>query len=213
MKIAILGSGQVGEVLANGFLTHGYAVMRGSRDPSKLEKWKSGATGDASIGTFADTAKWGEVVVLAVKGTAAEEAVELAGVANLAGKTVLDATNPIKEAPPVNGVLQFFTGPNESLMERLQAKALEANFVKCFSCVGNALMVDPVLPQKPTMFICGNNAEAKQRAADILTDFGWETADFGAVESARAIEPLCMLWCIPGMRGGSWMHAFKLLQA
>lgn len=213
MKIAILGTGQVGDVLANGFLKHGYAVMRGSREPSKLEAWKSGAKGDASIGTFAEAAKWAEVVVLAVKGTAAVSAVELAGPANLAGKTVLDATNPIADKPPVNGVIQFFTGPNESLMETLQAKAPDAHFVKCFSCVGNAFMIDPVFPQKPTMFICGNSDEAKQRAADILTDLGWESADFGGVEGARAIEPLCMLWCIPGMRGGSWSHAFKLLQA
>ncbi|MCX5746368.1 MAG: NAD(P)-binding domain-containing protein [Proteobacteria bacterium] len=212
MKIAILGTGQVGEVLANGFLKHGYAVMRGSREPAKLEKWKSTAMGEASIGTFADAAKWGEVVVLAVKGVAAESAVDLAGVANLAGKPVLDATNPIAELPPVNGVIQFFTGPNESLMEKLQAKAPAAHFVKCFSCVGNAFMIDPAFAQKPTMFICGNDAEAKQTTTAILTKVGWETADFGAVESARAIEPLCMLWCIPGMRGGSWTHAFKLLQ-
>ena len=213
MKIAVLGPGPVGDVLSNGFLKHGYAVKRGTREPAKLDKWKSGASGDASTGTVAEAAAWAEVVVLAVKGTAAETYVELAGAANLAGKTVLDATNPIAEKPPVNGVLQFFTGPNESLMEKLQAKAPAAHFVKCFSCVGNAFMIDPVLPSKPTMFICGNDAEAKQRATDILTDVGWEAADFGAAESARAIEPLCMLWCIPGLRGGSWSHAFKLLQA
>jgi hypothetical protein len=212
MKIAILGSGQVGEALGNGLLKHGHAVMRGSREPAKLEAWKATAKGEASIGTFADAAKWGEVAILAVKGSAAKSAVELAGPANLAGKLVMDATNPIADAPPVNGVIQFFTGPNESLMEQLQAAAPAAHFVKAFSCVGNAFMIDPPFASKPTMFICGNDAKAKQQTTDLLASVGWETADMGAVESARAIEPLCMLWCIPGMRGGSWTHAFKLLQ-
>lgn len=212
MKIAILGSGSVGEALGNGFLKHGHAVMRGSREPAKLEPWKASAKGEASIGTFADAAKWGEVAILAVKGSAAKSCIELAGPANLADKLVMDATNPIADAPPVNGVIQFFTGPNESLMEQLQAVAPAAHFVKAFSCVGNAFMIDPPFASKPTMFICGNDAKAKQQATDILTSVGWETADMGAVESARAIEPLCMLWCIPGMRGGSWTHAFKLLQ-
>ena len=213
LKIAVLGSGQVGEALANGFLKHGHAVMRASREPAKLEGWKSSAKGDASIGTFAEGAAWGEVVILAVKGTAAIHVIDLAGVANLAGKTVLDTTNPIADGkPPVNGVIQFFTGPNESLMEALQAKAPDAHFVKCFSCVGNSLMIDPAFTSPPTMFICGNDDGAKQQTTEILTQVGWETADMGAVEAARAIEPLCMLWCIPGMRGGSWTHAFKLLQ-
>ena len=205
----ILGSGDVGKTLALGFKRHGHTVTIGSREGTKLTDWS--AEHGIPEAPFAGAVAGAEVVVLAVAGRVAEELVASLADA-LAGKIVLDATNPIAGAP-VGGILPFFSGPNDSLMERLQAKAPEADFVKCFSCVGNALMVDPVLPQKPTMFICGNNAEAKQRAADILTDFGWETADFGAVESARAIEPLCMLWCIPGMRGGSWMHAFKLLQA
>jgi predicted dinucleotide-binding enzyme len=211
-KVAVLGSGQVGDALANGFLKHGYAVMRGSRDPSKLEAWKEKAKGDASIGTFAEAATWGDFAILAVKGGAAEHAVELAGAANLAGKLVMDATNPIADAAPVNGVIQFFTGPNQSLMEKLQQKAPAAHFVKAFSCVGNAFMIDPPFASKPTMFICGNDTGAKKQATEILAELGWETADMGMVESARAIEPLCMLWCIPGMRGGSWTHAFKLLQ-
>ncbi len=212
-KIAILGSGQVGETLGNGFLKHGYAVMRGSREPAKLERWKSQAKGDASVGTFAEAAAWGEAVVLAVKGSGAENALEEAGHSNLAGKLVMDATNPIDpDRPPVNGVLHYFTGPNESLMERLQKAVPDAHFVKAFSCVGNAFMIDPPFASKPTMFICGNDAGAKKQATEILAEIGWDTADMGAVESARAIEPLCMLWCIPGMRGGSWTHAFKLLQ-
>ncbi len=209
-KVAVLGSGQVGEVLANGFLTHGHVVMRGSREPSKLAAWQAGAKGEASTGTFADAAKWGELIVLAVKGAAAEAVIELAGAANLAGKTVLDTTNPISDKPPIHGVIQYFT-TGESLMERLQQKSPRAHFVKAFSSVGSAFMVNPKFPMTPTMFICGNDAGAKQQATAILTQFGWETADMGGVEAARAIEPLCILWCIPGLLRNDWAHAFKLM--
>jgi len=213
-KIAILGSGQVGQVLADGFLKHGYEVMRASREPDKLEKWKSGAGAKAHVGTPAEAAKWADSVVLAVKGSGAESAIEQAGPHNLAGKLVMDATNPIADAPPQNGVLRFFTNLDESLMEKLQRKAPDARFVKVFSCVGNAFMVDPKLPGgPPTMFICGNDKGAKAEVRKILDQFGWDTADMGAVEAARAIEPLCILWCIPGLTQNSWMHAFKLLRA
>lgn len=211
-KVAVLGSGQVGQVLADGFLRHGHEVMRGSRDPGKLADWREKTKG-AKTGTFAEAAAWADIVVLAVKGGAAESAIEQAGLANLAGKTVIDATNPIADAPPTNGVIAFFTGPNDSLMERLQKKAPEARFVKAFSCVGNAFMVNPSFPGgPPTMFICGNDKAAKAEVKTVLDQFGWDTADMGAVEAARAIEPLCMLWCIPGLSGGSWTHAFKLLR-
>ena len=210
-KVGILGSGQVGQILADGFLKHGYEVMRGSRDPSKLATWKAGAGPKASAGSFAETARFGEVVVLAVKGTAAEEAVGLCG-DGLNGKVVLDATNPIADAPPVNGVIVYFTGPNDSLMERLQKKVPAAKLVKAFSSVGNALFVNPKLPARPTMFICGNDAGAKDAARGILEQFGWDSEDCGGVEAARAIEPLCMLWCIPGFLRNDWVHAFKMLR-
>jgi 8-hydroxy-5-deazaflavin:NADPH oxidoreductase len=213
MKIGVLGSGAVGETLANGFLKKGHEVMRGSRDPNKLSDWRAKAGGRASTGTFAATAAYGEIVVLAVKGTAAEEAVRACDSA-LSGKPVIDTTNPIADEPPQAGVVRFFTGPNESLMERLQKRAPEAHFVKAFSSVGNALMVDPDLKQgSPTMFICGNDAGAKQRVQAVLEQFGWEWADMGEAVAARAIEPLCMLWCIPGFREKSWGHAFKLLRS
>ena len=212
MKVGVVGSGIVGQTLADGFLKHGHEVMRGSRDPAKLAAWKAGAGAKARAGTFAEAAAFGEVVVLAVKGTAALEAVKACGLA-LVGKTVIDPTNPIADAPPVNGVIRFFTGPNESLLETLQAAAPTARFVKAFSCVGSALMVNPSLPGgKPTMFVCGNDDGAKRQVAGILDRFGWETEDLGAVEAARAIEPLCMLWCIPGFLRNDWMHAFKVLR-
>ena len=211
-KIAILGSGQVGDALAKGFLTNGHAVMRGSREPAKLDKWKQEAQGEASVGTFAEAAAWGEVIVLAVKGTAAEATIEQAGAANLAGKTILDATNPIADEPPDSGVIRYFTGPNESLMERLQRKAPDGKFVKAFNSVGNAFMVNPPFPTKPTMFICGDDAGAKREATEIIERFGWEAADMGGVAVARPIEALCQLWCAPGFLHNDWAHAFKYLK-
>ncbi len=210
-KIAVLGSGTVGQTLADGFLKHGHEVMRGSRDPKKLAEWKEKAGGKGTVGTFADAAKYGEVVVLAVKGTGAESAVGLCGDA-LAGKTVIDTTNPIADEPPEKGVIRFFTGPNDSLMERLQKKAPTAHFVKAFSSVGNALMVNPDLGSRPSMFICGDDEAAKKEVAGILETFGWDTEDMGAAAAARAIEPLCMLWCIPGFLRNDWMHAYKVLR-
>ncbi len=213
-KIGVLGSGQVGQVIADGLLTHGHEVMRGSREPRKLDAWKSSAGSSAHIGTFAEAAAWADAVVLAVKGSAAASAIEQAGAANLAGKTVMDTTNPIAETAPDNGVLRYFTDMNESLMERLQKQVPEAHFVKVFSCVGNAFMVNPSFPGgPPTMFICGNQKTAKAEVRVILRQFGWDTADMGTVEAARAIEPLCMLWCIPGFAGQGWNHAFKLLHS
>lgn len=210
-KIAILGSGQVGDALAKGFLDRGDAVMRATREPAKLAVWKASAVGEASIGTYADATKWADIVVLALKGTAVESVVEQTA-ANLAGKPVIDATNPIAEGPPDNGVVRYFTNANESLMERLQKKAPQAHFVKAFNSVGNMFMVNPPFKPTATMFICGNDANAKQEVTAILTHFGWETADMGGVEVARPIEALCQLWCAPGFAKNDWAHAFKYLK-
>jgi 8-hydroxy-5-deazaflavin:NADPH oxidoreductase len=151
--------------------------------------------------------------VLAVKGIAALDALHLASAANLEGKPVIDATNPIADAPPVNGVLRFFTSLDQSLMEQLQSAFPGAHFVKAFNSVGNSLMINPQFPGgKPTMFICGKNEAAKATVRGILDQFGWETADMGGSEAARAIEPLCMLWLIPGFLRNEWNHAFKLLR-
>ena len=212
MKIGVLGSGDVAQVLASGFLKHGHEVKMGSRTPEKLAKWAA-ENPKGSTGTFADAATFGELLVLAVKGTAAEDVLRLAGAKNLAGKPVADACNPIADVPPSNGVLKFFTSLDESLMERLQREFAGANFVKAFNSVGNTCMVNPHFDGgKPTMFICGNSEAAKKKVSEILDQFGWETADMGGVEAARAIEPLCMLWCIPGFLHNEWSHAFKLLK-
>jgi len=213
MRIGVLGSGTVGQTLAKGFLKHGHEAMLGTRDPEKpdVRKWL-GETPGAQTGTFAEAATFGELVVLATKGTAAESALEMAGAGNLAGKTILDATNPIADKPPVDGILQFTTGPNESLAEKLQEKFPRSHFVKAYNSVGAGNMVNPHYEQgTPTMFFCGNDAKAKEQVADIIRMFGWEPFDCGGIIAARAIEPLCILWCLRGFQHNQWSHAFKLL--
>lgn len=210
-KIGIIGSGIVAKTLGEGFIKHGYDVMLGTRNQEKLNEWKANEGEGAVLGSLSESASFGDIIVLAVKGAAAKGALELAGANNLSGKTIMDATNPISDAPPVNGVLQFFTAQNDSLMEQLQQSFPDANFVKAFSSVGSAKMANPTFEVKPSMFICGNNAAAKQEVSKIIDLFGWETLDMGQAEAARAIEALCMLWCIPGFTNNQWNHAFKLL--
>jgi predicted dinucleotide-binding enzyme len=212
MKIGVLGSGIVAQTLAAGFIRYGYDVLIGTRDSAKLADWKKRTGGE--IGSFADSAAHGELLVLAVKGSSAQSVLNLAGSQNLRGKTIIDTTNPIADAPPVNGVLKYFTTLEESLMERLQKAFPDSRFVKAFSCVGNALMVNPPIKgERPTMFICGNDASAKGHVKEILSKFGWETEDMGAVEGARAIEPLCILWCIPGFLRNEWSHLLTMVRA
>ena len=213
MKIGIIGSGQVGRVLAKAFKTEGYDVMLGTRNTSNEHVVQFNDEAKIDVGTFDETAKFGDIIVLATKGTAAEEALHLAGKENLDGKIIIDTTNPIADSSPVNGVLHYTTSLENSMMERLQQVVPGAKFVKAFNIVGNALMYKPKLQGgKPTMFICGNDDDAKKTVTGILDKFGWETEDFGKAESARAIEPLAILWCIPGFLRNSWMHAFKLLR-
>lgn len=214
MKIGIIGSGIVGRVLGTAFLSEGHSVMLASREKTKKEllDWQQ-ANPSGLTGHFAEAAAFGELIVLATAGHGARQALELAGLDQLSGKIVIDATNPIAPAAPEQGVLKFFTSFDRSLMEELQALAPAARFVKAFSCVGNALMYKPKLGgQVPTMFICGNDEEAKKVVTGILDAFGWETNDMGRAEAARAIEPLCILWCIPGLLHNDWMHALKMLR-
>lgn len=213
MKIGILGSGIVGQTLGTGFIKHGHQVKIGTNHEGKLEDWLVSAGSNGSVGSFAEAASFGEIIVLAVKGTAALSVLGIAEKDNLKNKTIIDTTNPIDEAPPVNGVIQFFTKQNSSLMEEMQKKYPQVNFVKVFNSIGSALMVNPDFGgQKPTMFIAGNNDDAKNDVKKILDTFGWEVEDMGKAEAARAIEPLCILWCIPGFLENRWTHAFNLLK-
>jgi predicted dinucleotide-binding enzyme len=211
-QVGVIGSGDVAKVLAKGLKAHGYAVKIGSRSADKVAAFAAEA--GIGAGTFGEVAAWADTIVLAVKGGGAMDALNGIGAAALAGKTIIDATNPIADAPPEDGVLRFFTGPNDSLMEQLQAAFPAARFVKAFSCVGNALMVNPVLKGgQSAMFICGNDEAAKADVARLCTQFGHDVWDMGTAKAARAIEPLCILWCLPGFRQNDWMHAFAMLRA
>lgn len=214
MKIGILGSGIVGRTLGTAFLKEGYEVMLGTRDISKpsLQDWQKENLA-AKIGLFKDCASFGETLVLATSGKGTLDMIQLAESSNFSGKVIIDATNPIDASSPEQGVMKFFTNPNNSFLEELQMLLPEAKLVKAFNSVGSALMYQPDFGgMKPTMFICGNNVEAKIQVSKILEQFGWETEDMGSAVSARAIEPLCMLWCIPGFLHNQWSHAFKLLK-
>jgi hypothetical protein len=213
MKIGILGSGTVARTLGKGFLEQGLDIMLGTRNPSSLSDWTE-ANPTTFVGSFQAAAEFGDVVILAVMGSVVEEVVAGVGCEALAGKPVIDATNPITQSGPEDGVLPYFTSHGESLMERLQHQCPDAHFVKAFNSVGSAFMVNPQFPDgTPTMFICGNDQDAKIVVSGILHSFGWEVEDMGVAAAARAIEPLAMLWCIPGFRDNSWNHAFKLLKA
>lgn len=209
-RIGVLGSGGVGQTLARGFRDHGHEVRIGSRSPEKLKEFTA-ATG-IDGGTFADVAEWGEILVLAVLGAGAVEALTLAGVDNIEGKIIIDTTNPLSDEPPVNGVFQVFTGPNSSLLEQLQRAFPRARLVKAFNSVGMASMVDPSFEGgRPTMFYCGNDPAARDAVGRIVEDFGWEPADMGMAEAARAIEPLAQLICIPGFLQNNWRQALRML--
>jgi len=213
MKVGVLGSGTVGQTLAAGFLKHNHQVVVGTRDPQAkdVQEWAAKNPG-VRVGTFAEAASFGELLVLAVKATAVESLIRLADPKNLAGKTLIDVNNPVADAPPVKGVLQYFTGPNESLSEKIQALLPQTHVVKAFNSVGAGRMVNPKFEQgTPTMFFCGDDEGAKAKVVEIIRQFGWEPFDCGALIAARAIEPLCMLWCIPGFSRNQWTHAFKML--
>jgi len=205
----VLGSGDVGKTLAAGLKRHGYDVRIATRTPGKLDEFSK--TSGVPAVTFPEAAVWAEVLVLAVKGAAATDAIREARPDALGGKIVIDTTNPISPVPAEDGVLHYFTTPNSSLLEQLQSTFPEIKFVKAFNSVGHRSMVNPSFSGgKPTMFYCGNDAGAKRMAAEIIEKFGWEPADMGTAKAARAIEPLCQLWCIPGLLQNSWGHAFKM---
>jgi len=211
IKVGILGSGDVGKALARGFLGLGHEVRIGSREPEKLREFAASAGERASIGTFAETAEFGDILVLATLGTGTESAVDLAGHQHFDGKVVIDATNPLDFSggmPP-----RLFVGHTDSLGERVQRKLPKARVVKAFNTVGNALMVNPDLAGgPPDMFIAGNDEDAKKIVSQICHHFGWGVADIGGIEASRHLEPMCMVWVLYGVKTGTWMHAFRLLR-
>lgn len=211
VNIGVLGSGDVGRVLAAGFASLGHEVMVGSRSPEKLREWVA-ASARHHAGTFAETAEFGDILVLATLGAAAEQAIELAGRDTFRGKVLIDATNPLdfsKGMPPT-----LFVGTTDSLGEQIQRLLPEARVVKAFNTVGNAHMINPRFPGgPPDMFIGGNDDGAKKIVSQICEHFGWGVIDLGGIETSRYLEPMCLVWVLHGARSGAWSHAFKMLHA
>ena len=210
MKVGILGSGDVGQALGRGFASKGYDVKIGSRDPSnpKLKDWLAKVGKKGSTGTFAETAAYGDIVVIATLGSAAEQAVDLAKPANLNGKLVIDVTNPLdfsKGMPPTN-----FTGLDDSLGERIQRKVPNGRVVKCWNTVPNSQMFNPTF-KDAEMLIAGNDPAAKKDVGKILKEFGWkDSIDVGGIENSRWLEALVPLWVRAGMSLNTWNHIFQV---
>jgi len=211
-RLGILGSGDVAKALGSGFAKHGYEVKLGTRDPSKLEAWKASTGAKASVGSFAEAAAFGDVVILATHGAATEAAIDLAGTAPFAGKVVIDATNPLDFShgmPPT-----LFVGTTDSLGERVQRKLPNAHVVKCFNTVSSIRMIDPKFQHAPMrMLICGNDAAAKKRVEGMLREVGWAGAlDVGGIDGARWVEALVPLWVRAAQVLDTWEHAFQVVR-
>lgn len=209
IKVGILGSGDVAKQLGRGLARHGFDVLLGSREPKKLAAWAQEGSGRSAVGTFAEAAAHGEIVILATRGEGTESALEIAGPARFAGKLVLDATNPLDFShgmPP-----GLFVGTTDSLGERVQRKLPTAHVVKCFNTVSNAQMIDPKFREgTPPMLICGNDPGAKKRTADLLRVVGWPTVlDVGGIDGARWLEALVPLWVRAAQPLNTFGHAFK----
>jgi 8-hydroxy-5-deazaflavin:NADPH oxidoreductase len=211
-RVGILGSGDVAKALGRGFARHGYAVMLGTRDPSKLDAWKKEVGASGSVGSFTEAAEFGEIAILATQGGGTESAVDLAGPRSFGTKLVIDASNPLDFSHGMPPTLLF--GTTDSLGERVQRKLPDAKVVKCFNTVANAQMVDPKFSSgRPPMLICGNDAAAKRRTEELLRELGWSGAlDVGGIEGARWLEALVPLWVRAGAALGTFEHMFEAVR-
>jgi 8-hydroxy-5-deazaflavin:NADPH oxidoreductase len=207
VKVGVLGTGDVGKALARGMLLLGHEVMLSGREDNEAARaWAREAGEKARSGSFADAAAFCEIAFLATKGMATEDALRMAGVEHFAGKTVVDATNPLDGMPPALAI-----SGNDSLGERVQRLLTGAHVVKAFNTVGNPLFVHPQLPAKPDMFIAGNDDGARAEIANICEAWGWGVVDLGGIESSRYLEAIAMAWIVNGLRNGAWNAAFKMV--
>lgn len=211
MKLGIIGSGGVAKTLGTAFAGKGYAVMLGTRDLAKLEEWRASVGNNASVGSFSDAAKFGEVVILSVLGEAVLNVIELAGIEDLNGKTVIDLTNPLdfsKGVPPA-----FTATVGNSLGEQIQRALPDARVVKAFNAIGASVMIDPKFgPDTATQFIAGNDESAKAEATTLIREFGWDVEDLGSIEQSFFLEAFASMWINYGFKYNHWSHAFKFLK-
>jgi predicted dinucleotide-binding enzyme len=211
MKIGIIGSGVVAKALGSGFIKEGHEVKLGSRESDKLSSWVSDNGKQASAGDLVETAKFGEIIVLAVFGLAAADAIKTAGPKNFVGKIVLDATNPLDKSGGMPPKLVGRVG--ESGGEQNQSLLPGAFVVKAFNTVSAALMYKPKLAGgPPDMFLCGDDSKAKEKVAQICKAFGWNPIDVGGIDCSHYTEAAGTLWTITALKSGSWDQAFKILK-
>lgn len=210
MKVGILGSGAVGQAMAKGFLSEGHEVWLATRTPDseKGAQLKSDIP-DATIADFATAAREAELAILCVKWEGANDAIRAAGAENLAGKVVMDTSNLIKQEA---GVLVYAGDSAKSGAEQVQDWLANSRVVKAFNTVGAATMYKPDFGgQVPTMFLAGDDAEAKQQVSVSIRLFGWEPLDVGKLIAARNLEPMALLWINNSIASGTPQHAFKML--
>jgi 8-hydroxy-5-deazaflavin:NADPH oxidoreductase len=199
MKIGVLGTGMVGATLASRLVALGHEVRMGAREKgnAKAKAWATGAGQRASTGDFADAAAFGEIVLNCTLGEKALEALRAAKKENLKGKVVVDVSNPLdfsRGMPP-----RVLTGPNgESLGEQIQQAFPEARVVKALNSVNAHVMVDPQrIGGESDLFLCGNDASAKERVVALLGELGWRAArvhDLGPIVAARGTEAYLLFW-------------------
>jgi 8-hydroxy-5-deazaflavin:NADPH oxidoreductase len=214
MKVGILGSGDVGKALAIGFASLGHQVKISSRDFEniKLREWASELEDTVSIASFEETAIFGEIIVIAVKWDGVENAIHLANPENLSHKVVIDVTNPLDFSngmPP-----SLYIGHTNSGGEAIQRLIPKSLVVKTLNIVNNLTMINPTFNDGvPSMFLCGNDENAKNQVTEILKDFGWkDISDLGDITECRIIEPLTCLWVNYGIKHATWTHAFTFLK-
>ena len=212
MNVGIIGSGVVGQQLGIGMARLGHEVKIGTRDPSKLVDWSKQAGEKSSVGSNEDAAQFGEILILATGWEGTENALNLAGKKNFAGKVVMDVTNPLvhsKGAPP-----HLDASPGSSGGEKIQAWLPESKVVKAFNIVNAYIMTAPHREEgDPDLFICGNDGAAKNQVTGLAEQWGWKKViDMGDITEAYWLEALAMLWIHYGFKNNIWSHAFKLLK-
>ena len=212
MNVGIIGSGTVGRRLGLGFIGLGYNVKIGSRDTSKLNDWIEHAGPNSSAGSFEETAKFGDILVLATAWEGTVNAVDMAGKDNFKGKILIDVTNPLdfSQGPPP----KMAVNKGNSGGEQIQNMLPETKVVKAFNTVSAYIMINPKLEEgDPDLFIAGNDNEAKKFVTSVAKGFGWESIiDTGDISESFWLEAIAMIWINYGFRYNCWTHAFKLLK-
>jgi predicted dinucleotide-binding enzyme len=209
--VAILGNGVVGVAVAKGFAEQGYRVVFGTRDTGGAKTRDAlTAVPGATAASFADAAKAADLAFVALPWNGLREGLEMAGARNLAGKLVIDTTNPLDFS---TGAPQLALGHTDSAGELVQRSLPDARVVKAFNIISAAHMVHPKLPDgTPDMIIAGNDAAAKAEVNAILQSFGWRKAiDLGDITASRLLEPFALVWITYAFKNQHWTHGFSLL--